>query len=819
MNEDFNKIIAHSPLILLGWGMAKGIYNVFSFLKGEMVEAGTVAIDMAQTWAGPAVGVATGSAIAYLGAKAYKLLRPQKLSALRIAPGEKGEIDPKKIEEMAGSLGHMRRNWFRELQKGRIWMSWLITKDERGRIEFRLIVPEDVSQTVKKTLKLGFPGSLVEIDEEFQGIPWADETKGIAGHLTLAIRNKGYGLKNHVEPNGIGDILTMMPHQSLLEIRFSPTEVKELRQDGRGLVYRLKSRKDRIQEDNDKIKRITERYHGRQAFDVAVFLWAKANQIAPVAHRIAQHMNGLNQIKLKQYRFFFAGERAAWNWKLLHPLPWRMMTWNDRELANLLSLPEPDHPVMESVETALIKKKPKQGELIRGHKIGVADHPELKDRPIRVSTETLMLHPVISGASGSGKSAAILSILDEFLEQWIQNPRAPGMTVADPHTDLIRKILNRLLEMERKGRKIPWERVRCFRFGPTEFPVPMNLLHKPEEANSIDELVEETTEIILAAYPGELSKSRVALENAIHALLWDDEPHTIAEISKLFKKKKGQPSELLRRLIPKIGNEVVRQWFIDKVIDAEKEQNVDALLTRLNPFLANQSMQRMFMQDGNVFDAQKIFDDGHLVLLDFKGALGPAYKLAAGWLTNHYHREIQRRRGLGREHLMVFDEAQLFSVPRFSDIVREDRKFGLGVAICTQDIHRLDKELVETLKINSGLMISLNQSDGAPVMARLMRDEFTPSHLAKLPPLHAAMWSREGSANLLFQPPGFIWEGVMVQQKSREERLAITEAEQKFSELQRRECRPADEVDQEIRERLTGKEEQAKKVRPIRSAQ
>jgi hypothetical protein len=226
----------------------------------------------------------------------------------------------------------------------------------------------------------------------------------------------------------------------------------------------------------------------------------------------------------------------------------------------------------------------------------------------------------------------------------------------------------------------------------------------------------------------------------------------------------------------------------------------------------------MFMQENNIFDAQTIFDNGHLVLLDFKGALVPAYKLAAGWLTNHYHREIQKRRGLGREHLMVFDEAQLFSVRRFSDIVREDRKFGLGLAICTQDIHRLDKELVETLKINSGLMISLNQSDGATTMARLMRDEFTASHLAKLPPLHAALWSREGSANMIFKPPGFLWEGVMVGQKTREERLAILEADQKFDELQRRECRPAVEVDQEIRDRLAGKKPK-EKVKPIRAAQ
>lgn len=790
---------------------------------GIVEQATTEALPIIADIANIGVGSLAFCACAYVGIKGFKYLAPSKLIPIRISPAENGTVDIVKAWKMVEGMGNLRRGWLQGLQKGRIWVSWLVSKDQQGKIQFRCLVPNDVAEYTRQQIKLGFPGAMAEIEHDFKGLPFFKDGEGRAGHLQMAFNNQAYGLRNDVE-NNVGNILSMMPNGSIMEIRFSPTQIKELRNSGRGLISRIRG-KDRTPEQTRKIKAITERYDGKSAFDVAITLFSKTNQIAPMAHQISQHTKGLNRLFLRQYKVF-SKYRNPLNWNLIAPLPHRTMTWNDRELANLIMLPDANHPVMESIDIALEKRKPKANELNRGHKIGVADHPELlvkddkgsiqfdKGRPIRVTTEVFTVHPIISGKSGSGKAAVIISILDEFLEKWVENPKTfPGFTLNDPHELTILLVINRLQELERKGKKIPWERVRCFRVGTGEYPMPMNLLHKTDgEQTDIDAMVKETLEIILEAFKGDLSKSQVYLENALQALLYDNESHIIAEIPRLFKKDK---SGYLKQILSHLQNPLVYQWWMDEVVNADKKINTDAIVTRLNPFLSQKSMQRMYCQTQNVFDAQKIFDDGHIVLLSYKSSPPEAFKLTAGWLANNYHRTIQKRNpdDPNREHLLIFDESQEFHVPKFTKIVQQDRKFGLGLVTCTQDIHKLDSQLTEALKINSGMMISLNQSEGSKVMSGLMRNEFAPSHLSKLPKMHCAVWSDEGAANMVVPPPAFLENGEMVKWKDAKgnvtdhHKQVSREAREWFEELIKRECRHSSEVDAEIMERMTGKKE------------
>lgn len=778
-----------------------------------------------------AIGSAAGIA-AYGATKALQAWHSaQNVVAIRIKPKENQKIDMERVRKMVEGLAQPGYSRLEKLIKGRIWFRWQVIKDDSGRISFYLICSEAIEQTIIDLLKLGFPGSHIEPDENYKGIPeFYDEVLGNIGHMTYVTPSKkALGLKNELE-NNTGDILFMMPNESILEIRFAQVEPKELKKASRHEIEELQEQDRKTREEAEKIKAILKRYFKRTAFEVSVILYSN-RAIKRMANSITQHTKGLNALTLKQYRYLREW-RTPYRLPVTTPLPHRRMTWNDIELANLLALPPGDHPVMEFIDVALEKLKPKQDELNKGYKIAIADHDSLivrdangeidfnRSRPIRVSKECFTVHPIISGKSGSGKGAAIISILEDFLREWVAKPEtAPGFTLHDPHGLTIDLVVNRLQELERQGKQVNWEKVKCYHVGNEKYPMPLNLLFKDQDAN-IDDLVEETTQIILQAFDSaSLSASKIVLENGLYALFADQESHTIEELPELFKKKKqGKewvPSELLEQCLANIENPFVIDWFETEVIGAKNPKNISPVLTRLAPFLNRNNMRNMYSNPENVFaDTKEILDEGHIVLISYQGLPEdhPAFKLTAGWIANRYHNEMKKRNQdtKNRVHLMIFDEAQMFHVDRFIDIVQQDRKFGFGLMIATQDIDKLHPELRKALTVNSGMMISLNQADGAKVMADLMRNKFTPQHLSNLPKMHAALWSDEGSANILFPPPAFKEYGEMVQwldergEVTAEHKRVAKEARKKFEELVRRDSGVESSSEEEVQLKVVG---------------
>jgi 5'(3')-deoxyribonucleotidase len=455
---------------------------------------------------------------------------------------------------------------------------------------------------------------------------------------------------------------------------------------------------------------------------------------------------------------------------------------------------------MENINVVLNKIKPHREEMRKGLCVGYADHPDLNDRPIHLEWETLTRHGLISGMTGSGKGAILTSMLDHFLKEWTEKTNYAGFTHCDPHSIGNLLIINRLQELERTGHKVDWDKVRCYKIG-GEYPVALNLIsHK--DNTSIDEMVKETTEIILQAFENpQLSQSKVALEASLHALLWDKNNHTIADIQRLFR-----DDLFLREIMKNIGNPLIKEWFTKEVVEAKKQKgtskNLDALVTRIFPFVSQQIMQRSYCQQQNVIDGKRIMDNGEIVLFDFKGAPEEAYKLTAGWIANHYFKTaIKRTPYGGRKHFLIFDEAQMFRIKRLRDIVQQTRKFGLGLWLMTQNVKELDTDIREILTDNSGFIFSLKQKKGLKEMSSLMGNKFSEDHIQNLPDLHAALSSRDGSANVVVPPPAFIWQGQRTTQQSKEAKYAYQQAEMKFNELMKRDCKHVTQVDREIQER------------------
>lgn len=746
-----------------------------------------------------AAGVAAAGGAGYLILKGRQWFKPDDSIPILIVPGQE-KVDMQKVWRMTQGMAFAREK-LDGLIKGRVWVTWRIIRDEKGKIHFYCLAPADYSVLTEKKIRIGLPDAYVKVDKHYRGITFLQKG-GRTGFFRLgSSRKAGHTLDTSLE-NVIGDIISFMPKESVIDIRFSPTD---------------EPKSERTEEQGKKADKPEEK---PQYFTVAIHLWAKDDKVKPLGKQLTQYTKQYNEMKLWDY-YVLGGTFNPLRYRFVTPPPWARMKMTDAELAPLLAMPRHDHPVRKEIDTRGAKLMPADHEL-KGGQITLGQVDDIgRGRNVSITFETATNHMVISGKSGAGKDSALIRIMDDFLEKWCDNPDHPGFTLNDPHLDTILLVINRLIALEEKGKDVPWDRVDVLDFGDAEYPPAFNLLHK-EPGDNIDQIFAEASEIILSAHDGNLSQSAEMLDNALITLLADDEPHTIMELRRLFRSNQKQfRAKLLQNL--ELQNPIVYDWWVTDILpelqkqeSQKKEFNIDPIKTRINPFLKSKQMQRIYCQKENALDVKRVFQQGRIVLINYKGASDAAFKLTSSWLVNRYMKEAKKRSRGQKEHFLIFNEAQLFEVEKgFAKITNETRKFGLGLIILTQNIENLSREFKRALKTNTGAIISLNQVDGAKVMSELMREKFTPQQLGllqkvrdeqdRITALEAAVWSNEGSANIVVPPPAFIWEGERTGYGSTEEEMALDQAKARFKELQRRSCKHYLEVDADIYEQVTGK--------------
>ena len=132
------------------------------------------------------------------------------------------------------------------------------------------------------------------------------------------------------------------------------------------------------------------------------------------------------------------------------------------EFATLAHLPSAvvraEHLLRQATRTRAAPASAKGGELV----LGVNEH-EGEEQLVTLSNENRLRHTYCIGASGTGKSTLLLSMVAQDIEQ------GRGFAVLDPHGDLIEDILARIPE-ERSGDVV------VFDPSDEDFPVGFNIL-------------------------------------------------------------------------------------------------------------------------------------------------------------------------------------------------------------------------------------------------------------------------------------------------------------------------------------------------------
>lgn len=765
------------------------------------------------------ITVASGAAITsgilaagYAGLKLYQATQKQPLAALQITPKSNIKINAARV---AGVIKEFRQ-LYRPFLFKRIWLKWWIIRDTDGKYQFKLICPADHKKVLKTRLSNAYPDCVVT--ETNADLPdFYNPEDGEAAHMKLSERSKERGLKAF-DPYEMGDILSLMEPETILEVMVSPSSIKPIRRDVKKKVDKIRKSKE---PDKDLIQQIEARNKGdRTAFDVIISVWGK-NGIGALLGDISSKSGHLNKLIGRPYRVG-QSKRDSFSWDdRLKPLAkWRQSKLTDEELAPFFFLPHEAHRIWEHIPIEYPRPYVPDNAFSGDYGVGLldTDNPNKKGRIARLNTDTLTNHGLIAGASGGGKGSALMTFIkQDFLYKWINEPDSMGATICDPHTEDILLILAHLIDLEKQGIPVPWERVKVVsfgEFGANHYPVAANMLHAPQDQqNNIDRIAEMCEEVVLNAFDSSsLSQSVAQLKRAFQALLITGEQSSLLDVVRLFKHSNDGTSLRQAALkATKQHNAVIYdaiKTLHDEIQTTKKDKQVNAIDTRLAPLLSNKSMQRFFCREGNYFDQIPDFlVNGDLVLIDFKGAAKEMYRLCASWLTNLYFHASQDRGTGGRPHLLVFDEVQKFlATEAFFRILTENRKFNLGLILMTQEAEALDPKLKSSIKQNAGMILSVRQSgDGAKAMAELLGDPFTSDELASLEKgKEAAIRSFEGKARLLLDYPAYVWDGKDAARGSEEEREAKEAAKEKMMELLARDHKTADQADEEIKRFVYG---------------
>jgi hypothetical protein len=347
------------------------------------------------------------------------------------------------------------------------------------------------------------------------------------------------------------------------------------------------------------------------------------------------------------------------------------------ELTTLVHLPASSIPGVVR-ETARTKAAPAQTE--NGVFLGYnRDHG--KEREVRLPVESRMRHVHVVGASGTGKSTLLVSMILQDIAE------GHGVAVLDPHGDLIDEILGLIPENRAQD-------VILFDPSDPEYVVGWNILSTHSEPER-----EMLASDLVAAFR-RLSTSwgdqmTAVLANAILAFLDSETGGTLSDLRRFLA-----DGNFRRSFLPSVRDPYVRDfWTTEYPLIKGKPEG--SILTRLDALLRSRLVRGVVTAREKPLDFRRVVDDGRIFLARLsQGAIGEENAALLGsLLVSKLHqvsllRQDQAERDR-RPFFLYLDEFHNLATPSMAGLFSGVRKYRLGVTVAHQDLYQLHASVPE----------------------------------------------------------------------------------------------------------------------------
>ncbi len=365
------------------------------------------------------------------------------------------------------------------------------------------------------------------------------------------------------------------------------------------------------------------------------------------------------------------------------------------------------------------RTKPAPEFATRGNSVlGVNNHLG-QSQTIKLSNEERMKHIWLLGASGSGKTSLITSLVERDMRS-----SDHGLCVIEPHGDLIEDIIAR----------VPEHRVKdCILFDPAaRFPIAFNFL----KANS--ELEQTLLSSDLVAVFRQFSTSwgdviETLLHNAILAFLCSTQGGTLVDLRNFLVDR-----EFRDAFLRTVTDEEIRFFWQNEFPRMGGKPHVP-LLTRIDTFLRSRLIRNIVAQKDSL-DFRRIMDDKKILLVKLAhGAIGQEQSRMLGSLimAKLYQAALSRQNIPEKERSDFFiyaDEAHHFIVPSTSLLLSGGRKFHASLLFSNQETRQItsrDPEVLSSLLTNCFTRVCFRLDSDAELLSKGF-SFFTAEHLKNL---------------------------------------------------------------------------------------
>ncbi|MCY0909458.1 MAG: hypothetical protein OWR62_13820 [Sulfobacillus thermotolerans] len=673
-----------------------------------------------------------------------------------LVPRSNYQHDAENIVRWVRKFSTLARTLEDRHRKGMVSFAFRIIKTADGKVLYALDSPRDREDGVKSTI----PANLEWLEDQRKSVP--DFSEHVDTNITLD--DPHLPIDSLSNESALEGIFRAMPPASELCIRFSPLFEKDamrhvekahkahdperfqdaaggrsllketqsaFRDIGTGVVEGLKRdlgglssgsakrptsapkksptlTQKRLPHQEAQLKAVVNRYHEtREMFRVKIVFrtTASVRSIAvPTLLAALSDIQGLNRFVAKK------GE----------------MILSAGELAQFVHVARTKDTLSIRAHSRTLDTE----ELHEGIPVGYLEHPTQGKRLVRIPHDVWLTHFIVTGKTGSGKSSTITTLTQGMIEDFVAGaPRALGFTFLDPAEDAALTLLSRLQQL------LPpddpkWEKVHYISFSNTDAPVPMNFLQVLSR--------DAVHELLTRSYGGGASLDEI-MDKAIAALQSvPEERHVVGGMVPLLR------DEVWRlRVARKIENQLLRQYWEQVFTQTVKPANVAPVERRLNPFISGLPAL-YFAQPDYALPIRQWMDEGHIVLFDVKALGERMMEMLVGTVIERYYRTaLTRPSNTSRTHLLLVDECHRVQIAAMKGIIKETRKFGLGLGMITQSINHFRDDIRQEITDNVSTFLTNQQGpDGSRVLSRLTSGAFDPEYLENIPPLVMSVYTQ-----------------------------------------------------------------------------
>jgi len=374
------------------------------------------------------------------------------------------------------------------------------------------------------------------------------------------------------------------------------------------------------------------------------------------------------------------------------------MLLNCGELATMVHFPTPEivSPKVER-DTKKTKAAP---ESAYGHTFVLGKNSyHGHEQIVSVPANLRLRHTHIIGATGTGKSTLLLSMIEQDMRH------GNGIAVLDPHGDLIETILT----------YVPKDRIPdVILIDPADgdFPIGFNILsaHSEIEKDILSSDLVAAFKRLSTSWGDQMNS---VFANAILAFLESKEGGTLVDLRRFLIEKPYRDAYLKTVSDPHI----VYYWQHEYPL--LKSNSIGSILTRLDTFLRPKLIRNMVAQKKGL-DFENILDSKKILLIKLsQGLIGAenSFLLGTFFVSKMYQAAMARQaksKADRNDFFLYIDEFQNFITPSMSYILSGARKYHLGLILAHQDMQQLQKydtELASSVVVNAGTRICFRLGD------------------------------------------------------------------------------------------------------------